>query len=57
MKGGKRHGLFSSKGHRAPPFARKGGGYTSIARSDRMHEPDAAPLVRSGDGAMAGVSP
>jgi len=57
MKGGKRHGLFSSKGHRAPPFAKKGGRYSSMKRDDGMHRPESEPLIRSNDAAMANVAP
>lgn len=49
-KGMKRGGL-SSKGHHAPPFANKGGRYTSV-RGDNMHRPDSEPLIRSSDAAM-----
>lgn len=52
-KGGKRHALLSSKGHRAPPFAGKGGRYSSMGRDDGMHRPESEPLIRSSDAAMA----
>jgi hypothetical protein len=55
--GGKRHHLLSSKGHRAPPFAKKGGRYSSMSRDDGMHRPDDTPLIRSDDAAMANVAP
>jgi hypothetical protein len=55
-KKGMTKGGLSSKGHRAPPFANKGGRYSSVA-GDNMHRPDSAPLIRSDDAAMANVAP
>lgn len=53
--GGKRHHLLSSKGHRAEPFANKGGRYSTMGGDDAMHRPQDAPLVRSEDANFAGV--
>ncbi len=50
-------GGLSSKGHRAPPFAKKGGRYSSIARHDNMHRPESEPMIRSDDAVMANVAP
>lgn len=54
---GKRHALLASKGHRAPPFAKKGGRYSSMPKHDDMHRPESEPLIRSNDAAMANVAP
>jgi hypothetical protein len=57
-KGGKRHGLLTSKGHRAPPFAKKGGPYSTMADRDGMHRADQDDgLIGSADAAMAGAAP
>lgn len=50
-------GGLSSKGHRAHPFAKKGGRYSSMSPKDNMHRPESEPLVRSNDAAMANVAP
>jgi hypothetical protein len=55
-KGGKRHGLLSSKGHHASPFASKGGRYTTVKETDAMNRPD-DPLIQSRDAVRASISP
>jgi hypothetical protein len=55
-KGGKRHGLLSSKGHHAHPFVHKGGRYSTM-KHDGMDKPLDGPLIRSSDANMAGATP